>query len=76
MPALGTSTVKQLPPKCKVSKKHRYPDRDQAVATAEYQMAISFDRTMRLYVYPCPFCKDWHLTSKPQADGRQPEKLV
>lgn len=52
------------PMKCAMSGgKVGYETKEGALATAEYEMRNS-GTTLKLYVYECPYCKQFHLTKK------------
>lgn len=43
--------------------KRRYADDVAARGAGQY---LSEANSVKLYIYPCPYCKGWHLTSKRQ----------
>lgn len=48
--------------------KHRHPDDLTARAMALTQQEMS---GYRIFIYPCPLCRGWHLTKRPQSDSRR-----
>jgi hypothetical protein len=48
-------------------RKRRYPDKKSATTAANLQLRIHNGRhhgAKDLRVYPCPFCRGWHMTSR------------
>lgn len=56
-------------PYCLATGKQGFPKKKQALTRANIEQALKGDI---LSVYKCPFCGEWHMTSKIQFGGRQP----
>lgn len=72
--ALAKERAAAPPPPSHCVRKKRYPSRHEAVIGGRGALNAE-PRTWRgpkpeaLYVYACPHCKGWHLTSRPGPDN-------
>src|SRR5579863_3946337 len=60
-----TNDVKPKQPRtCPVSGKRIYTSEREANATAKHRMSDMEAGPSNLRIYKCPYCKEWHLTSR------------
>ncbi|GEM83920.1 hypothetical protein [Meiothermus hypogaeus] len=50
---------------CPIQLKYRHPDRCNALRAARI---IGKRKGIKLYVYRCPHCQDWHLTHRSSSE--------